>query len=182
MLAAYAPGGAMKKTDSLVCPTFLSVSTRQNWIHHSNTMGKLDQVWKAWHTRYGDLSPANSPCDMRPLMPLPKKNNAINSMVIRALDYRTYGARSAFSHLELWRKPYDCSLHHFATSQCILKCALLTFLSTTNWLAEIWKGDFSTSRFGRLVGRGGQGWAHPRARPWVPISSSLTHMVYLLPF
>ena len=30
--------------------------------------------------------------------------------------------------------------------------------------------------------RGSRGWAHSMARPWVPISSLLTHMVYLLPF
>ena len=28
----------------------------------------------------------------------------------------------------------------------------------------------------------GSGWAYSIARPWVPISSTLTHMVYLLPF
>ena len=33
-----------------------------------------------------------------------------------------------------------------------------------------------------FVVRGGQGWAHSVARPWVPITSSLTHMVYLVPF
>ena len=30
--------------------------------------------------------------------------------------------------------------------------------------------------------RGGWGWAHSVAHPWVPISSPLTHTVYLLPF
>ena len=30
--------------------------------------------------------------------------------------------------------------------------------------------------------RGSRGWAHSIARPWVPTSSPLTHMVYHLPF
>ena len=41
-------------------------------------------------------------------------------------------------------KLYDCSLHHFTTTQCILKCVQLTFSATYNWLAEIWKWDFLT--------------------------------------
>ena len=42
-----------------------------------------------------------------------------------------------FTHLGLWRKLNDYSLHHFTTGQCILKYALLTFSSTSNRLAEI---------------------------------------------
>ena len=38
------------------------------------------------------------------------------------LDNHTYFAQSAFTHLGLWRKLYDCSMHHFAASQCVLKC------------------------------------------------------------
>ena len=51
----------------------------------------------------------------------------------------TYCIRSAFTQLWLWRKLYDCLLHHFITSKCILKCALLlvTLSSTSNRLAEI---------------------------------------------
>ena len=65
------------------------------------------------------------------------------------------------------------SLHHFTTSQCVLKCALLTLSSTSNWLAKIWQGDFSTLRFGVRGDVGGRG----------PFDSTpLTHMVYLLPF
>ena len=30
--------------------------------------------------------------------------------------------------------------------------------------------------------RGDRGWAHSVARPWVLINSTLTHIVYLLPF
>ena len=32
-----------------------------------------------------------------------------------------------------------------------------------------------------LGGRWGRGWAHLMTRPWVPISSALTQMVYLVP-
>ena len=49
-------------------------------------------------------------------------------------------------------------------------------------MAAISKGDFSIPRFGGLGGRTGSGWANSIARPWVPIGSPLTHMVYLLPF
>ena len=63
-------------------------------------------------------------------------------------DDTTYCARIAFTHLELWRKLYDCSLHHFTTCQCILKCVRLIFSTTSNWLAEIWKGGLFDPRFG----------------------------------
>ena len=80
-------------------------------------------------------------------------------MVIGPLDGHTFCARSAFTHLGLWRKLYDCSLHHFTTSQSILACALLPFSSTSNRLAGIWNGDFSTPGFSGWWGHGGRGWA-----------------------
>ena len=46
-------------------------------------------------------------------------------------------ARSAFTHLGRLRKLCDCSGHHFTTSQCIIKCALLKFSSSSNRSAEI---------------------------------------------
>ena len=55
---------------------------------------------------------------------------------------------------ELWRELYDCSLHYSTASQCIQKCVLLTFSSTSNPLAEIWNRDFSTPC---LRGRRGSG-------------------------
>ena len=65
-------------------------------------------------------------------------NKVITAMVIGPLDDHTYcAARSAFTHLGLWRKMDDCSLHHFASSRYILRCILLTFLSTSNQLPEI---------------------------------------------
>ena len=65
-------------------------------------------------------------------------NNAvITTMVIGPLNGGTYCARSAFIHLGLWRKLLDCSLHYLTTSKRILKCALLTFSTTSNWMAEI---------------------------------------------
>ena len=56
---------------------------------------------------------------------------------------RPHSVRAAFTHLELWRKLDDCSFHHFTTSQCILKICSIDIFSTSNRLAEIWKGDFS---------------------------------------
>ena len=41
----------------------------------------------------------------------------------------------------LW--PCFWSLHHFTTSQCVLKCVLLTFSLSSNRLAAIWNRDFS---------------------------------------
>ena len=51
-------------------------------------------------------------------------------------------------------------------------------------LAAITKGDFSTPGLGSwgLGCSWGRRWAYSIARPWVPISSRLTRMVYLLPF
>ena len=69
-----------------------------------------------------------------------RPNKVVTAMVIGPLDDHTYYARSAFTHLELWRKRYD----HLTTSQCMLKCDLLIFSSTSNRFAEIWKWDFST--------------------------------------
>ena len=68
------------------------------------------------------------------------------SILIKATT--TYCAWSAFAQLGLWRQLYDCSLHHFTTSQCILKCVHLTFSTTSYWLAEVWNGHFSTPGFG----------------------------------
>ena len=59
----------------------------------------------------------------------------------------------------------------------IIECALLILSSTSNRLAETWKEDFSTPGLGVR----GREWAHSIVRPWVPISSPLTHLVYLLP-
>ena len=93
------------------------------------------------------------------------------------LDDHTYCAGFALGRLELWRKLYDYSLHHYKTSQCIVKSVRLIFSTTSNGLAEAWRGDFSTPGFGG-GGLWGRGWAHSIVRPWVPISSP--YMVYLL--
>ena len=89
------------------------------------------------------------------------------------LNDHAYFARSACTHLGLWWNLNDCLLHHFTTSQCILKCVQLTYSTTSNWLAGIWKWDFSTPSLGGgwLRGCGESRWAHSIALPWVPISS-----------
>ena len=69
-----------------------------------------------------------------------------STVVIRPLDDRTYCAWSAFIRLGLWWKLL--SWHHFAASQCVLKCALLTFSSIYSQLAETSKGDFLTHSLG----------------------------------
>ena len=63
-------------------------------------------------------------------------DKVITTVVIGSLGDHTYCARSAFTRFELRQKLYD-------------KCALvLTFSTTSNRLAEIFKGDFSTPWFG----------------------------------
>ena len=52
-------------------------------------------------------------------------------------------ARSAFTHLGLWRKLYDCSLHHFTTSHYILKCDLLSF----SLISNRWGWDLKEEHF-----------------------------------
>ena len=47
------------------------------------------------------------------------------------------------THLGLWRKLYNYSLHRFTASQCILNSAELKFSSNSNRLADIWKGPFN---------------------------------------
>ena len=73
---------------------------------------------------------------------------------------------------------YDCLLHHFTISKCILKCAQEHFRQPpTSWL-KFERGTFRPPGWG-LVGCRGQGQAHLIAHPWVPISYTLTHMVYM---
>ena len=56
--------------------------------------------------------------------------------VNKVITDHTYCAcvRSPFKNLGLWRKLYDCSMDYLTTSQCILKCVRLTFLTTSNRL------------------------------------------------
>ena len=57
-------------------------------------------------------------------------------------------------------------------------------MSISDRLAAILKGDFwpTTPQFGVRGTWRGRGWAHSVVRPVVTISSSLTPMVYLIPF
>ena len=45
-----------------------------------------------------------------------RKNKVITAMVIRPPDDRTYCVRCAFTHLDLWRKLYNCSWHYFTAN------------------------------------------------------------------
>ena len=112
------------------------------------------------------------------------ENKVITTMAIEPLDDHRYCARSVFTHLGLWRKLYDCSLHHSTTSQCIiLQCVRLTF-STTSLSSVGWNlmGRLFDPRFEELGGGGGRGWAHLIAHPWVLISALLTHGLSLTVF
>ena len=65
----------------------------------------------------------------------------IITMVIRPLDDRTYCARSAVTHLGLWRKPYVCSWHHITVSQCVRRQGSLSSF-ITKWGIRIPRGRF----------------------------------------
>ena len=49
-------------------------------------------------------------------------------------------------------------------------------------MAAISTGDLSTTRFREFGGTWGRGWAHSIARPWIAISSPLTHGLSLIVF
>ena len=107
------------------------------------------------------------------------ENKVIAAMVIGPLNNRTYCAWSAFTLLGLWWKLYNCSLHHFKTCQCVLRCALLTVSSTSKKLAKIWKGDFYTHPpvWEVREGHGGWGWGHSIAHP-TPIIMIMIKIYY----
>ena len=54
------------------------------------------------------------------------------------------------------------------------------FASSVVWL-QFQRGAFWLPSL-RVRRTWGSGWAHSIARPWVPISFPLTHMIYLVPF
>ena len=89
-------------------------------------------------------------------------------MMIKLLDDYAYCGRFVVAHLGLWRKHvgYYCSRHHIT----FLKYALLTLSQISNRL---------TAMFGVMREAGGCGWVNSFAFPWVPISYTLTHNVYL---
>ena len=76
------------------------------------------------------------------------KDKIITTMVIGPLDDHIYCVRSAFTHLRLWRKLYDCSKHKFRARKCLIKRTLLTFSSISNRLVGNWKEDFLTPILG----------------------------------
>ena len=84
----------------------------------------------------------------------------------------------------LWWPPIDaCLLQRRAMKMSDQIYPFDIFSLIFKRLGAIWKADFSTPSFEALRGNVvGQGWAHSIARPWVPIGSPLTHMVYLWPF
>ena len=66
------------------------------------------------------------------------------NQVITTIDDRAYGVRSAFTHLGLWRKVYDYSLHQFTTNQCVVLMVLYWNFHqpATGWKVEMWNGVF----------------------------------------
>ena len=96
----------------------------------------LSTMREQWRFRMGDGGSWGTPTPSKPL----HLYSPLTTMVIRPLDDRTisYCARSAFTHLGLWRKLNDCSWYHFLQpTKCVLKCTSLTLSSISNWLVEI---------------------------------------------
>ena len=75
----------------------------------------------------------------------------------------------------IWDFSESCSVQR-TVGLCVLKWALLT--PGCKWKEEL----FPAIDFRGLGGREGREWAHSIARMWVPISSPLTHMDYILRF
>ena len=128
--------------------------------------------------KFSNEYPSVSRLDSRPTTNVQAKEyKVITIMVIGPLDDCTYCARSAFTHLGLWQKMYECSLHPFTASQLVLKCALFTFSSISNL-----KFETSTYQFPPWVARGtwGSDIGLFDSSPRVPNSFQL--MVYLVPF
>ena len=80
------------------------------------------------------------------------------------------GGPKSFTHLGLWRKRYDCSVHKFTNFR----------QSPTGWL-KLDRRTFRPPGWGGGNGTYGVWFSDSIARPWIPISSILTHN-YLLPF
>ena len=93
------------------------------------------------------------------------------------LDKDTHCVQSAFTHLGLWRKLYDCPWHHLRAIKCVIKRILSTFSSIFNSSFAIWKEDFSTPS----LEHGGSVTGSFHSPHMGPISSPSTHMVYILP-
>ena len=100
---------------------------------------------------------------MSPFVGNDHNNTVITTMEIRLLDDGTYCVQSLQSENVL----QACSIDIFVMS---------------NRLTAILNGDFLTPSLRDMGEREGQGQAHSIARPQVPISSSMTHMVYLILF
>ena len=62
-------------------------------------------------------------------------------------------ARSAFTHMGTWRKIYDCSLHHFTTSQCIVKCVSIDISVNLQPVGWNLTGGLFDSHFGVSSGK-----------------------------
>ena len=99
-------------------------------------------------------------------------NKVITTMVIRPLNDRTSCVRFALTHLGLWRKLYDCSMHHFRTRKFYQTCCINVFIDLQ---------PFSYNMKGRLrpiVWGLGKAWRFGIGRfdspPWAPIRSPLT--------
>ena len=84
-------------------------------------------------------------------------NKVITTMMIRALNDRTYCVRYTFTHLGFWRKLQAYERQKFLPRKCLLKRALLTFSSISNHLAAICKGGLFDSPVRGLCGACGRG-------------------------
>ena len=74
---------------------------------------------------------------------------------------------------------YIASIHNQPMYPKMCSMDIFVNLQPVGWYL---KGELFDPRFGELGGVGSRGLAHSIARLCVPISSPLTHMVYILPF
>ena len=106
------------------------------------------------------------------------KQQTFRSYVDKVIT-RTYCVLSAFTHLELWRRLYDCSWHHFRAPPhppIFSTCCIFVDLQQYDCIVKWGLSDPQVGAMGDVVCRG---YAHSIAHPWISISSQFTHMVYL---
>ena len=94
-------------------------------------------------------------------------------MLIRPLDDRTLYCRICVHSFGALMKAVRLFTASLESHKMPYQTHSIDILSTSNRLAAIRKGNFSTTQLRGIGDMLGQGWAHSIARPCVPISSLL---------
>ena len=99
--------------------------------------------------------------------------------ILCSICVHSFGALAKAVHCVLYKA---AQRHKFRARKCLIKsCSPIDIVVDLQPFSCNFKGDLSTQVL-RVGGTWGRRQAHSIARPWVPISSPLTPMVYLLLF